>query len=113
MIDRSEVRGFVKRLVREFDPERVLLFGSYARGQPTEDSDVDVLVIMEHRKRRNTDQAIEIDLRLDREFPMDLIVRKPAEIRRRLALGDMFLKSIMEEGKVLYERRTQRMDRKG
>ena len=108
MIDRSRVRGFVKRLVREFNPDRVVLFGSYARGRPTDDSDVDVLVVMEHGKRRNTDQAIEIDLRLDREFPLDLIVRRPAELRRRLALGDMFLRNIIEEGKVLYERSAQR-----
>lgn len=104
MINRTQIRRYARRIGREFDPQRVILFGSYAYGKPTEDSDVDVLVVMDHTKSRDVDQAIEIDLLLDRSFPMDLIVRKPAEVRRRLAMGDMFLKTIVEEGKVLYER---------
>lgn len=105
MINRTQIRNYARRIGREFRPERVVMFGSYAYGKPTEDSDVDVLVVMNHKKPRNIDQAVEIDLRLDRSFPMDLIVRRPAEVRRRLALGDTFLKTIIEEGQVLYERR--------
>ena len=105
MINRTQIRKYARTIGREFRPERVVMFGSYAYGKPTEDSDVDVLVVMNHKKPRNIDQAIEIDLRLDRSFPMDLIVRRPAEVRRRLALGDTFLKTIIEEGQVLYERR--------
>lgn len=106
MVDRTQISKYAKRIGREFRPQRVILFGSYAYGEPTEDSDVDVLVVMDHRKARNIDQAIEIDLRLDRSFPMDLIVRRPGEVRRRLALGDTFLKTIIEEGQILYERRS-------
>ena len=105
MIQRSEIRRYVKNLVAKFAPQRVVLFGSYACGKPTEDSDVDLLVIMNHKKRKNVEQAVDIDLQLHRTFPMDILVRKPSEVRKRLALGDMFLKSVLEDGNILYEQR--------
>ena len=58
-----------------------------------------------------TDKAVEIRLHIPRKFPLDLIVRKPSEIRRRLAMKDSFVSTVIEEGKVLCERRAQRVDR--
>jgi uncharacterized protein len=113
MIQKSEIRAYVKRLAQEFNPERVVLFGSYARGKPTRDSDVDLLVIMNHHKRKNIEQAIDIDRRVDYSFPLDLLVRTPREVKRRLALRDVFLLSIIKEGRVMYERRRERMDSEG
>ncbi|MFC1461221.1 nucleotidyltransferase domain-containing protein, partial [Verrucomicrobiota bacterium] len=84
-------------------PERVILFGSYANGYASDDSDVDLLVIMRHKKR-NVEQALEIDRRIDRSFPLDLIVKTPQEIRRRLSMKDIFVAGILREGKILYER---------
>jgi len=110
MIQRSEIKAYVKRLAQEFNPERVILFGSHARGKPTEDSDVDLLVVADYRGD-GTDKAVEIRLRIPRKFPLDLIVRKPSEIRRRLAMKDSFVSTVSEEGKVLYERHSQRVDR--
>jgi len=101
----SEIKKYVSSLTREFRPNRVILFGSYARGKPTEDSDVDILVIMNHDKNKNVEQAIAIDRRVDYSFPLDLLVRKPAEVKRRMALRDAFMLTIFKEGKVLYERR--------
>ena len=92
-------------LAQRFAPERVVLFGSYARGSQSEDSDVDLLVIMDHNKRKDVEQAIAIDTQLPRKFPLDLIVRRPSEVKRRLAMGDSFLRSILGEGQVLHERR--------
>jgi len=103
MVARRDIRAFVQRIADEFSPERVVLFGSYARGKPTEDSDVDLLVVMQHDKR-NIEQSLDITRRVDRTFPLDLIVRKPREIRDRLRQHDMFLASILEEGATLYER---------
>ena len=54
MIERNKIQAFVDEVVRQFQPERVVLFGSYAYGQPTEDSDVDLLVIMDTRDTRST-----------------------------------------------------------
>jgi predicted nucleotidyltransferase len=110
MVKEADIADYVKELAREFSPEQVVLFGSYAYGKPTRDSDVDLLVVMNHRKRKNLHQAVDIDVRLQRSFPLDLIVRKPAELRRRIAMNDFFLKTVVEKGKVLYERRSQRMD---
>jgi len=100
----SEIKKYARSLVREFHPNRVILFGSYARGKPSEDSDVDILVIMKHEKSKNVEQAIAIDRRVGYSFPLDLLVRKPDEIKRRIALHDVFLLSVLKEGKVLYER---------
>ena len=104
MIQRRHILRYVRALAKEFAPERVVLFGSYARGRATADSDVDLLVVMDHGKRKNVEQAIAIDRRIASSFPLDLLVRRPAEIRRRLALNDIFLQDIFREGRVLYER---------
>ncbi|MEI6515702.1 MAG: nucleotidyltransferase domain-containing protein [bacterium] len=106
MVARKDIKTYVEAMVRYFAPERVVLFGSYAKGNPNEDSDVDMLVIMEHDKRKDVEQAVAIDVQLPRKFPLDLIVRRPSEISKRLAMGDVFLSSILGEGQVLHERRT-------
>jgi uncharacterized protein len=112
MIDRRTIQDFVKNVAEQFSPERVVLFGSYARGTPSEDSDVDLLVIMPHNKR-NVEQSLDITRRVERTFPLDLIVRQPQEIRRRLRQHDMFLTSILKEGTTLYESSSRRMGAKG
>ena len=71
-------------------------------GQPTEDSDVDLLVIMDHDKARNVEQALSIRLQADTPFPMDLLVRRPAEVAERVAMNDTFIRNILDEGEVLY-----------
>jgi len=101
--DHEEIEEFVNEVVEKFDPHRVVLFGSYANGEELPDSDVDLLVIMDFEGRPQT-QALEIRREIERNFPLDLIVRKPSEIDYRLREGDYFFKDIMENGKVLYER---------
>ena len=113
MIQESEIKAYVNRLAQEFKPERVILFGSCASGKPNENSDVDLLVVMNHSKRKNVEQAVDIDRKIDYSFPLDLLVRKPAEVKRRIALHDAFLVSILKQGRVMYERDSQRMDNEG
>ena len=103
MVEKRQINDFARNVAKEFSPDKILLFGSYANGRPTEDSDVDLLVIMQHKKR-NVEQALEIDKKIDRSFPLDLIVKTPKEIRVGLAQDDIFLNSIVYEGKVLYEK---------
>ena len=88
--------------MEELNPEKIVLFGSYAYGKPTEDSDVDILVIMPF-KGRNPEKATEIWMATKPKFPIDIMVRKPAEIKKRLKMGDFFLREITEKGEVLYE----------
>jgi predicted nucleotidyltransferase len=102
MIERRKIDAFVGEVARQFQPERVVLFGSYAYGRPHADSDVDLLVIMPHAGHPAIASA-EIRKRIRAGFPMDLIVRSPAEIRRRLEMHDSFISEILEQGETVYE----------
>lgn len=108
MIDRKKINEFVREVARQFQPERVVLFGSYAYGHPGADSDVDLLVIMPHEGHAAV-QAAEIRKRIRAGFPMDLIVRSPRVIRQRLAMDDFFITEILEQGETLYEARHARV----
>jgi predicted nucleotidyltransferase len=103
------IRQYANAIVRAFSPERVVLFGSYAGGHPTDDSDVDLLVVMPH-KGRDVEQAFEIRRAIPRKFPLDLVVRTPEAVQRRLGQNDTFLTSVWRTGKTLYERGTDGMD---
>jgi len=102
MVKRTQIREYANTIGREFRPEQVILFDSYARGGASDDSDVDILVIMDHDRPRNVDQAIAIRLKADAPFPMDLLVKRPVEVAERLALKDTFLRGVLADGKVLY-----------
>jgi len=99
----DEVNDKVKTIAERFEVEKIILFGSYAVGHPTTGSDIDLLVIMD-TNRSTWDLAVEISSSVKHSFPMDILVRTPQEIARRLKYGDFFIKDIMEKGKVLYER---------
>jgi predicted nucleotidyltransferase len=98
----SAIHDFAREVAVRFQPEKILLFGSYAYGMPNADSDVDILVIMPTRNQH--DQAVKIRWEIPASFPMDLIVRTPTNLQWRLAEGDSFHSEIMSKGKVLYEK---------
>jgi predicted nucleotidyltransferase len=95
------IRRYARQLAERFRPEKIILFGSYAYGEPNADSDVDLLVVMPGRNQ--LDQAGKIYLEIPAPFPLDLIVRTPRKLNQRLANGDLFTTYIMSNGKVLYE----------
>lgn len=97
----SAIRRFARRIAERFQPEKIILFGSYAYGTPHAESDVDLLVIMPAYDVVN--QAIRIGMAFEREFSLDLIVRTPKQIARGLKEDDWFLREIVEKGKILYE----------
>lgn len=97
------IEAIADQIAEAFQPERIVLFGSYAYGEPGPDSDVDLLVVMD-TPMREVDQAIAIGQHLRHSFGLDLIVRTPSNLDRRIALGDWFLREIVERGKVIYER---------
>jgi predicted nucleotidyltransferase len=101
-ITHKAISSFARHVARQFKPQKIIMFGSYADGKPTEDSDVDILVIMPF-KGRNPEKATEIWMATKPGFPIDIMVRKPEELRKRLKMGDFFLREITEKGKVLYE----------
>jgi len=102
MVAMNRIEEFGWRIGREFGAERVILFGSYARGAVTDDSDVDLLVIIPF-EGRSVDKSVEIRMKLRPQFPVDLLVRTPEKVRERIEMGDGFMREILEEGKVLYE----------
>jgi len=102
MVAMNEIEQFGRRIGEEFGAERVILFGSYARGNANPDSDVDVLVIGPFRGR-SADKSVEIQMKLRPAFPVDLLVRTPEKVRERLAMGDTFMQEILTQGRTLYE----------
>ena len=102
MVAMRDIQVFAERVAAEFHPERIILFGSYARDEATPDSDVDLLVVMPFRGK-GFRQATKIRLRIHAPFPIDLLCRTPAKVRRRLAMGDRFMQEILERGRLLYE----------
>ncbi|MCJ7692378.1 MAG: nucleotidyltransferase domain-containing protein [Sedimentisphaerales bacterium] len=102
MVAMSQIEEFGKRIGHEFNAKRVILFGSYAQGYATEDSDVDLLIVCPF-EGRSVDKSVEIRMRLRPKFPIDLLVRSPQKVQQRIDMGDEFMRGILEEGKVLYE----------
>lgn len=104
MTKKEIVRQIVNKIKAQFQPQKIILFGSYAWGKPTEDSDVDLFLIMESNLRRD-ERAVQIsDLFPYRLFPLDVIVYTPEEIELSLKRGNPFTKEILTKGEVLYER---------
>ena len=95
----------VKRLAANLKPDKIILFGSYAYGNPTPDSDVDLLVIMKTRAKEIDRFVAVSNLLYPREFPVDIIVKTPKEIEAELKRrGNFFWREILTKGKVIYER---------
>ncbi len=95
----------IERIASELKPEKIILFGSYAYGDPTPDSDVDLLVIMK-TKAKAIDRFVAVsNLLYPRQFPVDIIVKTPKEIEAaHKKRGNFFMREILTKGKVLYER---------
>lgn len=96
----EDIRDYAEKIKRMFHPQKVILFGSYAYGKPTRHSDVDLLVIMK-TKMRPIEQAVLIRTELPSSFPLDLIVKTSPDVKKRLEAGDFFLRTILEQGKLL------------
>lgn len=101
---RRMIGRVVERLRKEYQPTQVILFGSYARGRPRRDSDVDLFIV------KNTPKPFYQRLLEVRQLvspllngcPFDSIVVTPRELRRRLARGDQFIREIVTKGKLVY-----------
>jgi len=102
LVPREAILDVARRIATAFRPRRIILFGSYAYGEPTPDSDVDMLVIMD-TALGETDQAVAIAQTVVHHFGLDLLVRTPTNLEQRLALGDPFLREAVDRGEVLYE----------
>jgi predicted nucleotidyltransferase len=98
----TAIRRYARRIAEKFDPDKIILFGSYAYGQPDEWRDVDLLVVIPTRNQ--IDQSLRIVLSVAAPFSVDLIVRTPKRMLRDWEDGDWFLREVLAKGKVLYEK---------
>ncbi len=101
---RREIMAVVRRIAEKFDPERIILFGSYAYGKPHPYSDVDLLVVMETKERPLAKQLQIVRALSPHPFGLDILVYTPQELASRMELGDYFLREAVNKGQVVYER---------
>ncbi len=101
-ISAEVIAGITRQIVERFKPQKIILFGSYAYGIPTPESDIDLMVVME-TSLKEIQQAQQIRQYLNPLFGIDLLVHTTSNLAKRLDMGDPFLQEVVSKGKVLYE----------
>ncbi len=96
------ITAYARSLGKEFGALKVVLFGSFSKGSASDDSDVDLLVIVPFEGRA-VEQAARMRATYRPAFPVDIIARTPSQIEKRLTLGDPFIRNILDQGTVLYD----------
>lgn len=99
----KKIQDTANKIASEFQPEKIILFGSWAWGQPGPDSDVDLFVVKETENARETARKIGSSV-YPRPFPLDIIVYSPARIQPSIKKGNFFIRNIVTKGRVLYAR---------
>ena len=112
MVSKKDIQELADRIARKFQPDKIILFGSYADGGPSADSDVDLLVVLPF-EGKNVTKSVEILTRTNPLFPVDLLARNPEDTHRRYELGDPLIRAALDGGEILYERNRERVDRQG
>jgi uncharacterized protein len=103
MVSITDIRRYCDAIAAAFKPRKIILFGSHAYGQPNEDSDVDVMVVMKSMRRLGRHPAATIRMKVRADFPVDMLVREEREVARRVKDEDLFMLDVTEKGKVMYE----------
>lgn len=101
-IPEETIHELVAQIAKQFRPKQIILFGSYAYGEPHPESDIDFLIIMA-TSLRETEQALLIRQYLKPLFALDILVYTPSHLKQRLDWGDSFLKEITDKGIIMYE----------
>ena len=103
MIGEQQILDLAEQIARQFQPEQIILFGSYAYGTPREDSDVDLLVVMPFEGKSRT-KSLEVWKAVRPRMSVDLVVRRPEDVARRYEQWDPMIREALDKGRVLYER---------
>ena len=98
----EEIQNVVNQLISLYKPEKIILFGSLAKGQVKQSADIDLFIIKNDVPEFGVDRIRQLDALINYTLATDFIVYRPEELEQRLKLGDPFIKSILKEGKVLY-----------
>jgi predicted nucleotidyltransferase len=102
-IPQEAIDYVVQQIAEKFHSLKIVLFGSYAYGEPRPESNVDLLVITDS-PMKESELSFQIRKNIEYNFGIDFIVKTPGNLKRRIELGDAFLKEITNKGKVVYER---------
>jgi predicted nucleotidyltransferase len=103
MVDFKDIQALADRIVEQFNPERIILFGSYAIGTAGPDSDVDLLVVLPF-EGKNFRKSLEIVNAVNPMFSADILARRPDDTQWRYRHGDPLIKEALDHGRTLYER---------
>ena len=98
----AEIESITDQIIRKYDPLKIILFGSAARGEYDRVSDLDFLIIKEDVPVLGLARMRQLDDLIDRNIASDMLVYRPDEFEERIKLGDPFIKTILREGRVLY-----------
>ena len=96
------INSIVENLKSNYNPEKIILFGSYSDGTFSEDSDIDLLIVKKTKKHPIW-RRVEARKASRTKIPMDILVYTPGEIKKLQKEKSFFLMDILENGKVLYE----------
>jgi predicted nucleotidyltransferase len=103
MVDFKDIQALADSIVKQFNPERIILFGSYAAGTAGPDSDVDLLVVLPF-EGKNFRKSLEIVNTVNPMFSADILARRPDDTQWRYRHGDPLIKEAIDHGRILYER---------
>lgn len=104
-IDRTTIQAIAQLIVERFNPEQVILFGSHARGEVGEHSDIDLLVVLADTGRPQRGNPIRRAIAEHFVLPVDVIIRSPEVLAAQRNDPYSFVHKVLKEGEVLYERR--------
>ena len=102
MITQRAINKISEKIAKKYKPEKIYLFGSFVWGKPNFDSDVDFFIIKKTKKKK-FDRQLQVRKIVSGELPVDILVYNQEEIGERLSLGDLFLKKILNQGKLIYD----------
>ena len=98
----KEIEKITAQIIEKYQPDKLILFGSAARNEFKEDSDLDLLIIKRETPLYGADRIRQLSRMIDRDISVDFLIYRPEEFDKRLQMGDPFIKLIVKEGKVLY-----------
>ena len=103
----QEYISLIVEKIKQENPEKIILFGSYAYGNPGKDSDIDILVIKNIDESKIRDFRIKLktllwDIITKEKIPVDILVDNLERINQRISDGDLFYREIMSKGNVIY-----------
>ncbi len=98
----KEIQDITQQIIEKYKPDKIILFGSAARSDLREDSDLDFVIIKGETPHYGADRIRQLSKMINRNVPVDFLIYRPEEFNKRLRMGDPFIKLIAKEGKVLY-----------